>query len=140
MQQTLATIWSIVEPVVTLFAGIIVPIVFVWLSRKLETWLSIKTVDQQADFEAKLRDALHKSAETALKLVLVKAGATGAITASAVTDLLNASPTAMPSAVASVKTKNPDAVQFLGVSDDSIRDIIISKIPEIVALLLAARK
>ncbi|CCF19183.1 exported protein of unknown function [Pseudorhizobium banfieldiae] len=115
-------IWTIVQPVIVLLISTVGPVLVAWLSARLIALLKVSDENQKAALEAKLRDALHQSAANALKYALVRAGLpAGAHVAGAVID----------EAMRYVEEKNPDALDKLGVHSEALREIIMSKVPDL---------
>lgn len=114
-------LWSIVQPVVVLLVSTVGPVLVTWISGRLITWLKVSGDAKKAEVEARLREALHQSAMNALKYAMAKYG----VGASAV------GPHLISEAVQYVEDKNPEALAKLNVSGDGLRDIIMSKIPDL---------
>ncbi len=117
-------VWTIVQPLIVLVGSIVGPAFATWISLRIVSVLKLTDEKRKLEIEAQLRDALHQSAANALKFALAKARITaiapGLLTASMVAD-----------AAAYVAEKNPDAISRLNVNGDALRDIILSKAPDI---------
>lgn len=117
-------VWSIVQPLVTLLVTMVGPILVGWIAAQIIRLLKVTDEKQQLDIEAKLRDAIHQSAANALKFALARGGLSTPV-ANGVTGAV------ISEAIAYVQEKNPDALEKLGVDGSSLRDIIISKVPDL---------
>jgi len=115
-------LWSIVQPLIVLLASTVGPVLVTWLAARLLALMKISDEKQRLEIEAKLRDALHQSATNALKFALAKSG----VPAGAITGAI------MGEAVRYVEEKNPDALAKFGVHPVALRDIILSKVPDLV--------
>lgn len=114
-------LWQIIQPVVVLLVSTVGPVLVTWISARVIALLKVSDQNKQLEIEAKLRDALHQSASNALKYALAKTG----FNAGVVTG------TAISAAIAYVQEKNPETLEKLGVDQSALRDIIISKVPEL---------
>lgn len=114
-------LWSIVQPVVVLLVSTVGPVLVTWISARLISLLKVSDEAKKAEVEARLREALHQSAMNALKYAMTKYGAGSAA----------ASATLMAEAVRYVEDKNPEALLKLNVNREGLRDIIMSKIPDL---------
>lgn len=114
-------LWSIVQPVVVLLVSTVGPVLVTWISARLISLLKVSDDAKRAEVEARLRDALHQSAMNALKYALAKSGATPSLIGS----------TLISEAVRYVEDKNPEALDKLNVSSDGLREIIMSKVPDL---------
>lgn len=124
-------LWAVVQPLVVLLGSIVGPVLVTWISARLISLLKVADEKQQLDIQAKLRQALHDSAANALKFALARSeisgGAIGSATASAVTAAM------LHEATKYVEEKNPEALQKLGVTPNALQDIIMSKVPDLLA-------
>lgn len=114
-------LWSIVQPVVVLLVSTVGPVLVTWISARLISWLKVSDDAKKAEVQARLREALHQSAMNALKYALAKSGAGPAVIGS----------TLISEAVRYVEEKNPEALSKLNVSGEGLREIIMSKIPDL---------
>lgn len=114
-------LWQILQPIIVLLVSTVGPVLVTWLSARVLAVLKVSDQNKQLEIEAKLRDALHQSASNALKYALAKTGFNAGIVTSA----------ALSAAIAYVQDKNPETLQKLGVDQSALRDIIISKVPEL---------
>lgn len=115
-------VWSIVQPLVVLLVSTVGPVLVTWLAARLLALMKISDEKQRLEIEAKLRDALHQSAANALKFAMAKTGVPAGAIGGAV----------MAEAMRYVEEKNPEALSKLDVHPDALRDIILSKVPDIV--------
>ena len=115
-------VWTILQPVVVLLVSTVGPVLVTWLAARLLALMKISDEKQRLAIEAQLREALHQSAANALKYALTKVGmpAGGAIGGAVLAEALRY-----------VEEKNPDALARLDVHTDALRDIILSKAPDI---------
>jgi hypothetical protein len=124
-------LWSIIQPLVVLLCSIVGPVLVTWISARLISLLKVANEKQQLDIETKLRQALHESAANALKFALARAGVSGGaiahVTAAAITSGV------LREATRYVEEKNPEALQRLGVAPNALQDIIMSKVPDMIA-------
>lgn len=122
-------LWAIVQPLVVLLGSIVGPVLITWISARLISLLKVADEKQQLDIQAKLRQALHDSAANALKFALARSGIAGgsiaSVTASAITSAM------LRDATKYVEEKNPEALQKLGVTPNALRDIIMSKVADL---------
>lgn len=118
-------IWQILQPIIVLLVSTVGPIFVAWISARLIAVLKVTDEKKQLEIEAQLRDALHASALNALKYAVAKSGIGTALMPAAITE------TMIANAANYVQDKNPDALAKLGVRTDALRDIIISKVPDV---------
>lgn len=123
-QSIINDIWQIVQPLVVLFVSIVGPVLVTWISSRVLAVLKVQDEKQKLEIEAKLREALHQSALNALKYAVTKTGVplgviggAGGVTIDAAADY--------------VRQKNPEALAKLGVSSDALKEIIMSKVPDV---------
>lgn len=140
VEDTVATdssffpLWEILQPFVAVILTTIAPVVgalLIAVLYKLFNFLGIKDENAQKALEAQFRDALHKSAEAALKYAIAgRVGPIGdLITGSVPPDLIN-------SAIEYVRSKNPDTAAK--VSEKDLAQIIMSKVPDVMATIAAS--
>ena len=123
MDTILRDAWGIVSPLVILLVSTVGPVLVTWLSAKAIGLMNIKDEEAKLKIEAQLRDARHQSAANALRYAMTRIGAT------AVTDAV------LETARTYVEEKNPDALDRLGVDPGNLRDILLSKVPDVLATL-----
>lgn len=126
-------IWLIVQPLVVLLVSTVGPALVAWVSYRLVALLKISDENAKKEMEAKVRDALHQAALNGLKYALTKAG----LPASGLSG--KPSPAILGDALDYVLTKNPETVQQAGVATGDIRQIILSKVPDVIAMVTAAK-
>lgn len=115
-------LWTIVQPLVVLFVSIVGPVMVTWISARVLSFLKVADEEKRIEIEAKLRDALHQSALNAVKFAVGKAGGSSVVaTGNVITE-----------AIGYVQEKNPEGLQKLGVSETALRDIILSKLPDLI--------
>ncbi|CAN7329303.1 hypothetical protein LJR231_001803 [Phyllobacterium sp. LjRoot231] len=125
-------VWEIVQPIAVVLGTTVGPIIGLWIAKQVITLLNITEATKSQELEDRLREALHASAMNALKYAAAKAGLPPvalAATSSAVRD-----------AITYIKTKNPDAIDAFGLSDKALQEIILSKLPEVNAILASAKQ
>ena len=117
---------SITRPIIELAVTILGPILITWLSVKLAAILNIKEDKVKAALEKALRDALHASSQNAWLYALKTLGLS-------FTDLKGLEGSDLLAAVNKakeyVRDKNPDTIAKLGVTDQQLEDILITKLP-----------
>lgn len=115
-------LWQILQPLVVLFFSIVGPVLVTWIGARLIGLLKITDQAKKLEVEVLLRDALHASAANAISYAVAKAGlAPGAgLTRQIIED-----------AATYVAQKNPETLAKLNVSENALRDIILSKVPGI---------
>lgn len=119
-------LWQILQPLVVLFFSIVGPVLVTWIGARVIVLLKITDQAKQLEVEAQLRNALHASAANALRFAIAKAGwVPGAVL----------SPQLIEAAATYVVEKNPDALAKLKVSKDALREIITSKVPDLVKVV-----
>lgn len=121
------TLWANVQGPLTALLSATLITVAGWLAVKVNTFFNVTNKAQQQQNEVIIRNILHDAVWSAVKFASQKAGVT-------IDEL--ASPGLPPkqfvdSAVEYVRSKNPDAAA--GVSDADLREIIVSKVPDLVA-------
>jgi uncharacterized protein YicC (UPF0701 family) len=116
--STLEIILSILAPLLT--AGMAI----------LGSIITKRYSDKIGVEEAKaLKDALHQSVENALKAAIARRGESGLATAASIVG----TPAIFSEVIRSVHEKNPEAVDKLGVTDKIISDLMLSKVPDVLA-------
>lgn len=114
------TLWTIVQPIVTLLATIIGPVIATYLAAVLIRLIGVKDENEKAKLEAQFRDALHQSALNGLKFAIAKrTGPVGDMIAGVIPDEI------LSDALDYVHRKNPEA--SAKIDPDDLRDIIMSK-------------
>jgi len=113
---------SVFKPIIELLVLTVGPVLVGAVSAKLIQTLNIQDAAKKTELDANLRDALHKSAENAIKFALARLGLSTAIVSSGVVN-----PAVIREAINYVVEKNPDALKGLEVSDDSLTDILMTK-------------
>lgn len=122
--SALYDVWTIVQPIAVLFVSTVGPVLVTWISARFIAWLKVADENQRIDIEAKLRYALHQSAMNAIRYAFTKAGMPQI--AGQMSD------TVLNEAMTYVTDKNPEALQKLGVDQKALKEILLSKIPEVV--------
>ncbi|MFC3074855.1 hypothetical protein [Shinella pollutisoli] len=117
--EFLTVLWIVMQPLVTLFIGIVGPVLVTWLAMRLVALLKISDEAKRAEIEGRLREALHASAENAVAYARARFG--GSLTAPPI-------PAALEAAKDYVRSKNAGTLRQLGVSEGDLSDIILSKI------------
>jgi len=125
-------VWTVVQPIVTLLVATVGPLLVTWISVTLASLLKVSNEKQQKELEQQISNALHQSALNALKFALAKLGV--ALPAS-----LDVRSPLMIEAIEYVRSKNPDAVDAFSLDDDQLADIILSKVPDVNAILAAGK-
>lgn len=129
MDKIIQDIWSVVFPIVQLLAITVGPVLATVIATRASSLLRIKDDDARADFEKKLRDALHQAAINALKVATTRMlTAEGGMTQEALGKLMIDNRGAL---VEYVKSKNPEAIAHFQLDNDAIMDIIRSKVPDL---------
>ncbi|MGN6777588.1 hypothetical protein [Rhizobium sp.] len=105
------------------FVEALLSVLVTWVIAQIIRLLGITDQATRLKVEGQLRDALHFAAENGLKYAFAKVGAPPTLAASA---------TIIADAIAYVKTKNPDTVAALGVDDQALEHIILSKLQSLV--------
>lgn len=123
MREILLEILSVVRPLIELLVMVLGPVFVTWLAAKLAATLKITDEKAKADLEAKLRDALHQSAENGLRLALQKFGGRKAVSMDTIVTL----------AKEYVRQNTPETLAGLGVSDDMLDSILVAKLPQVLA-------
>lgn len=117
-------LWVIVQPIVVLFFSTVGPVLVTWIAARVISLLKVADQAKQAEIEARLREALHQSAMNALKFAITKSGIS--------TYPSTMAPTVISDAIRYVEEKNPDTLKKLDVPTDALREIILSKLPDLV--------
>jgi hypothetical protein len=126
----LHAVWEIVQPLVVLLVSTVGPALVGWISYRLVGLLKISDENAKKEMEAKIRDALHAAALNGLKYAMTRAGlpAVGKPTKAMV-----------DTAIDYVRTKSPDTAFQAGVTNDDLAQIILSKAPDVIAMIAAAK-
>lgn len=128
MNEIIKALWDVIYPIFQLLVITVGPILVGWIATRFASLLKISDEKARAEFEEKLRDALHKAAENALKLITARVIASGATNAEALRQILDVNRDKLVEYVAS---KNPEAVKYFNLSPHGILDIITSKVPDL---------
>ena len=110
---------ALIMPYVIELAGAVLAALGGWLMSRLVKLIGVTDAAKRLEVEAHLRQALHFAAENGLRFALTRAGVAGAEPAAE----------QLADAMFYVQSKNPDTLDKLGVSDDALRDIVLSKWP-----------
>jgi Mn2+/Fe2+ NRAMP family transporter len=117
-------IWQIIQPTVAVLITTVGPVIGFWISARVIALLKVTDENKKLEIEAKLREALHQSAFNALNFALAKGGvravAPGLVAGEAISE-----------AIKYVQEKNPETLAKLGVDQSALKDIIVSKVPDI---------
>ncbi len=116
-------LWTIVQPIVVLLVSTVGPVLATWIAARIISLLKVTDEKQRVEIETNLRNALHQSALNAIRYAFTKGGMPSV--AGRMTD------TVLNEAVAYVTDKNPEALAKLGVDQKALKDILLSKIPEV---------
>ena len=125
MREELLSWLAVIRPLVELLVSLAGPIVIGWLVAKLSATLKITDEKTKADLEARLRDALHQSAENGLRLALQKLGLKDGMPV-LTSDVIEI-------AKQYVRQNNPETLAGLGVSADMLANILAAKLPQVLA-------
>ncbi|KQS78069.1 hypothetical protein ASG25_13315 [Rhizobium sp. Leaf384] len=121
-------LWQILQPLVVMFGSIVGPVLITWIGARVIALLKITDVAKRLEIETQLRNAIHASAANAIRFAVAKAGLVpGAVI----------TPQLIETATSYVVEKNPDALARLGVTEDMLREIITSKVPDLVKVVSA---
>lgn len=121
-------LWQILQPLVVMFGSIVGPVLITWIGARVIALLKITDEAKRLEIETQLRNAIHASATNAIRFAFAKAGlAPGAVI----------TPQLIETATTYVVEKNPDALAKLGVTEDMLREIITSKVPDLVKAVAA---
>jgi hypothetical protein len=129
----LREIWAIVQPLIVLLVSTVGPLLVAWISARLIALLNIQNENQKKDLEQKFSAALHQSAYNALKFAVGKLGVT-------IPDTLDVGSPLIVEAIDYIRMKNPDAVDAFSLDNVDLAEIIMSKAPDVAAVLAQARK
>lgn len=116
--------WQIVQPLVVMLVSTVGPVLVTWIAARLISFLKLSGDAKKTEIEAGLRDALHKSALNGLKYAMAKTGVPPGVVGNLV----------LSEAAAYVQQKNPGTLNKLGVSDEALQQIIMSKVPDLAAM------
>lgn len=128
----LADVWEILLPLVTLLVSTVGPVLVGWIAARLIAVLQITDENARKELEARLRDALHAAALNGLKYAVTRLGLSGSI--------LTVNDPVVRDAVEYVISKNPDTVIQLGIGENDIAEVVLSKVPDVIGALAAAKK
>ncbi|MEK1890800.1 MAG: hypothetical protein AAAB35_25205 [Phyllobacterium sp.] len=123
-------IWQIVQPVVVMLVSTAGPILVTWLAAKLAALLQSTDEAKRKEIEERLRLALHTSAFNALKYAASRAGIQ-------LPDALSSISPAVVDAIDYIRSKNPDAIDAFKLSNEQLAEIVISKLPDVKAIIAA---
>lgn len=129
----LRDIWEILKPLVVVLVSTVGSVLIPVVAFRLVGFLGIKNENEAKALEAKVRDALHQSAENALKYALFKLNVVPTMNQ----DLPKA---VIETAIDYVKSKNPDTAAEAKVDEKDLTEIILSKAPNIISALAEAAK
>jgi len=131
MNDLAAIIWAFMSPILLSLGSILGPIIAVWLAAKVTSLMNISDANKRKELEEKLRDALHQSALNGLKYAAAKYA--GRLHGFGFLDLVQ--PEILSTATEYIRNKNPDATDAFNLSDRDLHEIIMTKIPDVKALL-----
>jgi hypothetical protein len=119
-------VWQILQPLVVMFGSIVGPVLITWIGARVIALLKITDQAKRLEIETQLRNAIHASSANAIRFAIARA----ALVPGAVI-----SPQLIETATTYVVEKNPDALAKLGVTEDMLREIITSKVPDLVKVV-----
>lgn len=126
----LVELWAIIQPLVVLFVSTVGPALITWLSLRLVALLKITDENAKKELEAKIRAALHEAALNGLKLAMTRAGLpSGAIPGGSV----------ITEAVEYIRKLSPETAVKAGVDDYDLAEIVLSKVPDVMAITAATK-
>ncbi|MBZ9653566.1 hypothetical protein [Phyllobacterium lublinensis] len=125
-------IWVILQPVIVMLVSTVGPILITWLAAKLAFLLQSTDEAKRNEIEERLRVALHTSAFNALKYAASRSGIQ-------LPDMLSSASPAVLSAIDYIRSKNPDAVDAFKLSNEQLAEIVISKLPDVKAIIAAGQ-
>lgn len=125
-------IWLIVQPVMVMLVSTVGPILVTWLAAKLAALLQSTDEAKRKEIEERLRVALHTSAFNALKYAASRAGIQ-------LPDALSVASPSVVDAIDYIRSKNPDAIDAFNLSNEQLAEIVISKLPDVKAILAAGQ-
>ncbi len=129
--------WTIIQPIVTVLAGTVGPIAVAWITARVMALLKISNENAAQALEAQLREALHLSAMNALKYAASKYGLGLSGTAIELTGKAVLDSKVLTEALKYIRGKNPDAVDAFALDDKALTEIILSKVPDVKAIIAA---
>jgi hypothetical protein len=124
--EILKEILTVTRPLLELLVTTVGPVLVGYIALRITKTLNITDDKQKAEFEGRLRDALHAAALNGLRYALQKAGqklidpGTGRVNKEVLTMAMDY-----------VHEKNPETIKALKVKPQDIVDIILTKIPTI---------
>lgn len=110
-------VWTIVQPLVTLFVATAGPALVGWLAVRLVKLIGIEDDLARQRIEAQLREALHHAAHNAMLMAFERLGARAPVD-----ELLR-------EAESYVYRANPETLDRLDVGSHMLRDILLGKLP-----------
>lgn len=114
---------AVFKPLIELLVITVGPILVTFLVARISKALNIRDEKQKVELENGLRNALHQSAENAIKFAVGRLGLNAALSL----DTGRIKPEVLIEAAKYVIDKNPDALKGLGVTADQLRDILTAK-------------
>jgi hypothetical protein len=132
-------LWASIQAPVLLLLTTVITAAAGWLAVKVNTFFNVTNEAQARANEVVIRNVLHEAVWSAAKYALQKTGLK-------IEDLK----TGMPSkeftqiAIDYIRTKNPDTAAAAGLTptpkgDDALSEIITSKIPDLVKMLMESK-
>ncbi len=132
-------LWASIQAPVLLLLTTVITAAAGWLAVKVNTFFNVTNEAQARANEVVIRNVLHEAVWSAAKYALQKTGLK-------IEDLK----TGMPSkeftqiAIDYIRTKNPDTASAAGMTstpkgDDALSEIITSKIPDLVKMLMESK-
>lgn len=119
-----SSILSTTMPIIILLISTLGPVAGAYIVKQIISFLGVTNQTKKIEVEAKLRDVLHFCAANALKYAFTKAGL----------PLDSAlSPSVISDALFYINNKNPDTVATLGLTDDDLTHILLTKAAEVAA-------
>ncbi|MBD8556277.1 hypothetical protein IFT84_17350 [Rhizobium sp. CFBP 8762] len=123
MKTFFLALWPVLEPLVALFVTIVGPVLVTWISAQLIAFLKINSEARKAELEKTVSEALHRSIANGLKAAVTKFKADSVSTV-----IINA-------AADYVVANNPDAIKRFDISPGTLNEMILSKVPDVLATI-----
>lgn len=125
------SVWEVVFPIVSSVVGVIATVFIPWLAYRLVGMLNIQDESKKKALEAQIAAALHQAAENGLKYAMSKLGYVPQAGVP-IPDYI------LAEAAKYVRDKNPNTAAEAGVSDQGLKEIILSKVPNVLGTIVTA--
>lgn len=130
--NTILPFLTVIQPVLSVLAEFLVPAVVAYVAYFARQTFKLNDATKIAQFEKQMAEALHQAAANGLKLAL---GNQAGRPPHEIAQFLRLDNSPVVQALEYVLKNNPGSVKHFGLNADTLIPIVLSKLPEVLALI-----